>query len=266
MMIARITEAWAAAPTPCRKRAPISAPWLGAMPHEQRRGGEDGEAGEEHALAPGEVAEPAGQQQQAAEGDEERVDDPGEIGLAEVEVVLDRGQRDVHDRHVEHDHQLGEADDEQRRPAAAVGWKSGERLGSCGSKLVETVSSVLKWRPPPKYLEAPSGNYTEGPSVCQAGLHEHHRNIHRDAARRARSAPTRGATTRRSWRPRARRSPRAVSRRRSRRSPAAPGWGSARCTATSPTGRRCSRRSTSTRSRRCAARPPSSTAPIRGRR
>src|SRR3954447_1272803 len=32
-MIARITEAWAAAPTPCRKRAPISAPSLGARPH-----------------------------------------------------------------------------------------------------------------------------------------------------------------------------------------------------------------------------------------
>ena len=33
MMIARITEAWAAAPTPCTKRAAISAHWLGAMPH-----------------------------------------------------------------------------------------------------------------------------------------------------------------------------------------------------------------------------------------
>src|SRR4051794_24662965 len=32
-MIARITDAWTAAPTPCRKRAPISAPWLGASPH-----------------------------------------------------------------------------------------------------------------------------------------------------------------------------------------------------------------------------------------
>ena len=39
----------------------------------------DDEAGEEHAPAPDEVAEAAGQEQQAAEGDEERVDDPGEV-------------------------------------------------------------------------------------------------------------------------------------------------------------------------------------------
>ena len=54
---------------------------------QQRRDGERDEAGEEHALAPDEVAEPAGQQQQAAERDEERVDDPGQVRLAEVEVA-----------------------------------------------------------------------------------------------------------------------------------------------------------------------------------
>ena len=64
---------------------------------------------------------PAGQEQQAAEGDEERVDDPGQVALAEVEVLLDRGQRDVHDRDVEHDHQLRQADDGERGPAAAIG-------------------------------------------------------------------------------------------------------------------------------------------------
>src|SRR4051794_3213475 len=32
-MMARITEAWAAAPTPCSRRAPISAPSVGATPH-----------------------------------------------------------------------------------------------------------------------------------------------------------------------------------------------------------------------------------------
>ena len=57
---------------------------------QERRDREGDEAGEEHALAPDEVAEPAGQEQQAAEGDEEGVDDPGQVGLAEVEVVLDR--------------------------------------------------------------------------------------------------------------------------------------------------------------------------------
>ena len=88
MMIARITEAWAAAPTPCTKRAAISAPWLGATPHRSEAAVNDGEAREEDALAAGEIAEPPGEQEQAAEGDEERVDDPGEVRLAEVEVAL----------------------------------------------------------------------------------------------------------------------------------------------------------------------------------
>ena len=89
---------------------------------QERGGGERDEAGQEHALAAGEIAEPPREQQQAPEGDQERVDDPGEVRLAEVEVALDRGQRDVHDRDVEHDHQLRQADDDERRPATAVGW------------------------------------------------------------------------------------------------------------------------------------------------
>ena len=119
---------------------------------QQRRDRERDEAGEEHALAPEQVAEAAGQEQQAAEGDEERVDDPGQVRLAEAEVVLDRRQRDVHDRDVEHDHQLREADDDQRGPAAAIGGRGWERV-RCElqvSPLVGAVGSELNWRPPPK--------------------------------------------------------------------------------------------------------------------
>ena len=42
-----------------------------------------------------EVAEPPAEQQEAAEREQVRVDDPGERGLREAEVLLDRGQRDV---------------------------------------------------------------------------------------------------------------------------------------------------------------------------
>ena len=77
-------------------------------------------------LAGGLLTEAAGQQQQAAERHEEAVDDPGQVRLAEMQVLLDRRQGDVHDRDVEHDHQLGEADDDQRRPAAAVSGLAGE--------------------------------------------------------------------------------------------------------------------------------------------
>ena len=119
---------------------------------QQRRGREDDEAGEEDAPPAEEVAETAGQEQQAAERDEERVDDPRQVRLAEAEVVLDRGQRDVHDRDVEDDHQLREADDDQRCPAAAIGRRA---ESGCGNKLQKVTPPCrreipIKWRPPPK--------------------------------------------------------------------------------------------------------------------
>ena len=64
---------------------------------------------------------PAGEQQQAAEGDQVGVDDPGEVALGEAEVVLDRGQRDVDDRRVEDDHQHPRAEDVEGEPAAVFG-------------------------------------------------------------------------------------------------------------------------------------------------
>ena len=120
-------------------------------PAQQRRERERDEAGKEDALAPDEVAEPAGQEQQAPEGDEEAVDDPGQVGLAEAEVALDRRQRDVHDRDVEDDHQLREADDDQGRPAAAVGRRVRRGCG-CESQMTPCWSErvPVKWRPPPK--------------------------------------------------------------------------------------------------------------------
>jgi hypothetical protein len=57
---------------------------------QQRREREDAEAGHEDALAPEQVAEAPGEQEQAAEGDEVGVDDPGKARLGEAEVVLDR--------------------------------------------------------------------------------------------------------------------------------------------------------------------------------
>ena len=72
----------------------------------QKRGGrEHAQPGQEYASMTEQVSEAPCQQQQAAEGDQIGVDHPGEVVLGEVEVVLDRGERDVHDGRVEHDHQ-----------------------------------------------------------------------------------------------------------------------------------------------------------------
>jgi len=87
---------------------------------EQRRQREQCEAAEEDPLAADEVTQAPGQEQQSAERDEVGVHDPGEARLGEAEVLLDRRQRDVHDRLVEDDHQHPRAEDDQRDPAVAV--------------------------------------------------------------------------------------------------------------------------------------------------
>ena len=69
---------------------------------------------------PEEVAEPTAEQQEAAEGQQIGVDDPRERLLREAEIVADRRQGDVHDRGIEHDHQVAEAEHVEGEPAGAL--------------------------------------------------------------------------------------------------------------------------------------------------
>jgi len=105
-----MTAEVSAPPMPCTKRAPISRPWLFARPHRREATGEDRQPDHEHPLAADQVAEAPGQHQQASEGDQVGVDDPGELRLREVQVGLYRRQRHVHDRRVEDDHEEARAD------------------------------------------------------------------------------------------------------------------------------------------------------------
>ena len=85
------------------------------------------------------VAEPAAQQQEAAEGQQVGVHDPRERFLGEAEIGANRGQRDVHDRRVEHDHQVAQAEDVEREPAcAAVDFIGSLRLlrGAASANLI----------------------------------------------------------------------------------------------------------------------------------
>ena len=97
---------------------------------------EERDPGEEHPARPVQVAEPAAEEQEAAEGEEIGVDDPRQGGLREPEVVADRRQRDIHDRPVEHDHQVAQAEDDQGKPACA-------RIGHGHPGLLPVVSSTL---------------------------------------------------------------------------------------------------------------------------
>jgi hypothetical protein len=81
-------------------------------------GGEAEQAGDQRALAAEQVAELAAEQQQAAERQRVAGDDPLARVVGEAQVVLRGRQRDVHDRRVEHDHQLRHAEDREDPPAA----------------------------------------------------------------------------------------------------------------------------------------------------
>ena len=81
---------------------------------------EERDADQEQAPVSEEIAEPPAEQQKAAEGEQIGIDDPGERRLGEAEVLPDRRQCDVHDRRVEDDHQVAQAEDIEREPAGSV--------------------------------------------------------------------------------------------------------------------------------------------------
>ncbi len=112
---------------------------------QHRRGREDGEADQEDPALADQVAEAAGQQQQAAERDQVGVHHPRQVALGEVEVVLDRGQRDVHDRRVDHDHQHARAQHVERYPAGAIGLGRSGGWACRSSVALASVRCVGSW-------------------------------------------------------------------------------------------------------------------------
>jgi hypothetical protein len=103
--IDRAAGATIAAPKPCRARAPIRSP----AAREQGGRTEQCQSRQEHAAAPHQVGHPAAEQQESAEHEAVRDDDPLQGALPDAEIALDRGQGDIHDRDIEHDHELGRA-------------------------------------------------------------------------------------------------------------------------------------------------------------
>jgi hypothetical protein len=102
--------------------------------------GEADQADHEGALAAPQVTDPSAQQQQTAESEAVGGDHPLPVAVGDVQIRLGVRQRDVHDRRVQHDHQLGYRDDRQRLPApridrrrtgGSVTCRHGEWLGFC---------------------------------------------------------------------------------------------------------------------------------------
>ena len=109
-------------------------------------GGGAGEAQQprdERPLAAEEVGDAPAEQQQAAEAQRIGGDHPLALVVGEAELALGGRERDVHDRHVEDDEQLGDADHHEDQPAAIVvgGGCGGHgvsfgHMGRCGSSLL----------------------------------------------------------------------------------------------------------------------------------
>src|SRR5262249_49978874 len=90
-------------------------------PTEKRGEREEDEADHEHSAAPEQIGRPAAEQEQAGKGERVGADHPLQPLGRETEIVLDRGQRDRHDRRIEDDHEEGAAEQRQRPPAAGIG-------------------------------------------------------------------------------------------------------------------------------------------------
>ena len=121
-----------AAPTPWIARAPSSQAWLVANPPSSEASGEQDDAGDEDPATAEDVAGPAAEQQEAAEGQGVGVDDPLQAGAGEAQRGLDVGQRDVHDGRVQHHHQLGCGDDDEGQAEVAVSPAPAQRAAVRG--------------------------------------------------------------------------------------------------------------------------------------
>ena len=90
-------------------RALINRPWLCATPPASEQTANQIESGDENPPTAQQVRCATAKQQEAPVGEEVAAGDPLQVLLGEVQVVLNRRQRDVDDRRVGHVHELNPA-------------------------------------------------------------------------------------------------------------------------------------------------------------
>jgi hypothetical protein len=122
----------------------------------QAGGGEDHQAGLEHALAAEKVTGPGCEEQEAAERDQVRINHPLLIGCRESESGLHGWQGDVHDRRVDDDHEVGHACDGQDHAARYLRpghWLGRDRRRSSGSGVGHGSDSFREGFLGSRYIE-----------------------------------------------------------------------------------------------------------------
>ena len=121
-------------------------PGVGGGAAECGRSREQGDADEEQLPTPEDVGEPAAEQQEAAGHQDVTVDDPCQAGPAEAEVRLDLRQRDVHDSHVENEHELNEREHPERLPTPRVRLDLRYHFHTSPSSREHTATDVRQLR------------------------------------------------------------------------------------------------------------------------
>ena len=145
VMIASDAGTSSAPAHPCSARATISSSAVGASAHSTRRHAEAGQPDGEHLPPPEQVAERAADQQQRPERQQVGLDDPLLRRQPGVEVVADRGQRDVdHGAVEEHDGGAEHARDQRQALGAGVGgYASRLAIDTCLSSCPPMASCLV---------------------------------------------------------------------------------------------------------------------------
>ena len=179
----------------CGDRGAAEALDRAAHDQEPRRRGEgtgdrgDGEgrhAAEQHPAVAVEVAEASGQQQEAAEGEHVGVDDPRQRLRGERQVGLDRGEGDVDDVRVEHDHQVAQAQGVEGQPAGPA---------VVHRKLLGVVREVVSSPPRTRYVRSDRSFETSGGSCVRRSDPRHPRNSSLGSPRLDQPCPVSGRVT-----------------------------------------------------------------------
>ena len=107
----------------------------------QRRQREQHEARHEDDSPSQQVRHAPAQEQEATECEHVGVHNPRQVALGELQSAADRRKRDVHDRGVEHDHELRDAEERQRDPTAVL---SGDSVCHRDSSLSVGGRSIIR--------------------------------------------------------------------------------------------------------------------------
>src|SRR5579872_4464622 len=184
-MIARITEAWAAAPTPCRNRAAISAPWLGATPQSSEATVKIVRPERNTRLRPARSPSRPARSSRLPKVMRKALTTQVRLAWLKWRSRWIEGSATftiVTSRTIMSCARQTTISVGQRRLAEGVGVGDERVMRLIGVPTCRLVDPELKWRPPPEIFGGTLRNYTEAASGCQTEIRHGDRNLPPDPA------------------------------------------------------------------------------------